>query len=57
MRYALTVICLFGSWLWVLPLPSKKSEAVAKALYSKVLLTVCIPLHLLSDRGGSSATR
>ena len=48
----LTVICHFGSWLWIIPIPSKKPEVVAAALYKKVLMPGCIPVELLSDQGG-----
>ena len=52
MKYCLTVICHFGSWLWIIPLPSKEPKAVAWGLYNHVILGMCIPLFLLSDRGG-----
>ena len=52
MVYCLTVICHFSSWLWIVPLPSKEPKAVAAGLYQRVLLDMCIPLSILSDRGG-----
>ena len=52
MMYCLTVICHFSSWLWIVPIPSKMPEVVAKALYTRVILPMCIPLFILSDRGG-----
>ena len=50
--YVLTVLCHFGRWLWLLPLPSKSAKHVARALYEHVVLPMCIPKRILSDRGG-----
>lgn len=49
--YVLTFIDHFTKWADAIAIPNKEAETVAKALVSRILVHVGVPLQILSDQG------
>jgi transposase InsO family protein len=50
-KYILTIVDHFTRWPIAIPIPDKRGETVAKALYQHLIVEHGVPIKILSDQG------